>query len=342
MRLEAARELAAQTGALATGSMIDIQLCGVFVARDDPEPAVVVARRAGDIARRLGLEPTLAVALGFEANAHARAPAGPMPPRHAWPRRPHMPGTTRVSRSSPRAPGRRRRCSPTIAEAVLEHVEEVAQDARFFSPLIGWWALLAARDAEVGDTAVASVRQVGIPDHYLARPYCIYAEAVVLGRAGDGAAAAAKVAEADPLLDGFEWYRQTAHRHVAEAALDDGWGDPVAWARQALAFYEGWGHDRLAAACRALLRRAGASVPRRGRGNAEVPTVLAALGVTSREADVLVLVAAGLSNREVADRLVLSVRTVESHVERLLAKTGSPGRGALADVAARAGLVQTA
>ena len=69
--------------------------------------------------------------------------------------------------------------------------------------------------------------------------------------------------------------------------------------------------------------------------------MLAALGVTSREADVLVLVAAGLSNREVADRLVLSVRTVESHVERLLAKTGSPGRGALADVAARAGLVQT-
>ena len=35
----------------------------------------------------------------------------------------------------------------------------------------------------------------------------------------------------------------------------------------------------------------------------------------------LALVADGLSNREVAERLVLSVRTVEKHVERLMTKT---------------------
>src|ERR687897_901971 len=72
-RLTAARELATEAGALATGALIDIQLCGVLVAHDDPEPAVVVARRAGDIARRLSLGATLAVALGFEANDNARA-----------------------------------------------------------------------------------------------------------------------------------------------------------------------------------------------------------------------------------------------------------------------------
>jgi len=53
-----------------------------------------------------------------------------------------------------------------------------------------------------------------------------------------------------------------------------------------------------------------------------VPGRLRALGVTEREADVLRLVARGLSNREIAGAMFLSPRTVEKHVERLLAKTG--------------------
>src|ERR671910_641920 len=51
-RLTAARELATEAGALATGALIDIQLCGVLVAHDDPEPAVLVAPRARGIPRR--------------------------------------------------------------------------------------------------------------------------------------------------------------------------------------------------------------------------------------------------------------------------------------------------
>jgi DNA-binding NarL/FixJ family response regulator len=45
--------------------------------------------------------------------------------------------------------------------------------------------------------------------------------------------------------------------------------------------------------------------------------------------DVLRLVAAGLSNRDIAERLFLSPRTVETHVARLLAKTGTATRGGL-------------
>jgi len=52
--------------------------------------------------------------------------------------------------------------------------------------------------------------------------------------------------------------------------------------------------------------------------------------VTSREVDVLRLVVEGLPNREIAARLYLSPRTVEKHVERLVAKTGVPGRAELA------------
>jgi DNA-binding NarL/FixJ family response regulator len=52
-------------------------------------------------------------------------------------------------------------------------------------------------------------------------------------------------------------------------------------------------------------------------------------GVTAREMEVLLLMAQGLSNREIAYRPVLSRRTIEEHVERLLSKTGSPNRSEL-------------
>ena len=55
-------------------------------------------------------------------------------------------------------------------------------------------------------------------------------------------------------------------------------------------------------------------------GDTNLPAALRALGITSREADVLVLLCEGRANREIAERLSLSPRTIEKHVERLLAK----------------------
>lgn len=49
--------------------------------------------------------------------------------------------------------------------------------------------------------------------------------------------------------------------------------------------------------------------------------------LTPREREVAVLVAQGLSNREVAERLVISKRTADTHVERILAKLGITSRG---------------
>ena len=71
----------------------------------------------------------------------------------------------------------------------------------------------------------------------------------------------------------------------------------------------------------------------RPAGDGDVPGPLRALGVTEREADVLRLVAQGLGNREIAERMFLSPRTVEKHVASLLAKTGLR-RGQLAGYSA--------
>jgi DNA-binding CsgD family transcriptional regulator len=49
-------------------------------------------------------------------------------------------------------------------------------------------------------------------------------------------------------------------------------------------------------------------------------------GLTSRQADVLELIAEGLTNAEIAQRLVLSVRTVDHHVSAILTKLGVPTR----------------
>jgi DNA-binding CsgD family transcriptional regulator len=61
-------------------------------------------------------------------------------------------------------------------------------------------------------------------------------------------------------------------------------------------------------------------------------------GLTARETEVLRLVASGRSNREIAEELVLSVRTVERHVTNLYAKIGARGKADATAYAFRHGL----
>ncbi|HET7554248.1 MAG TPA: helix-turn-helix transcriptional regulator, partial [Gaiellaceae bacterium] len=61
--------------------------------------------------------------------------------------------------------------------------------------------------------------------------------------------------------------------------------------------------------------------------------------LTRRELEVVALVAAGRSNREIAERLVVSEHTVHRHVANILRKLGEPTRAAAAARATRDGLV---
>ncbi len=63
------------------------------------------------------------------------------------------------------------------------------------------------------------------------------------------------------------------------------------------------------------------------------------LPVTSREAQVLRHIAFGLSNREIAKSLGISVETVKEHVQNILRKTGASDRTDVAVRAVRLGLV---
>ncbi|MEZ0366363.1 LuxR C-terminal-related transcriptional regulator [Mycobacterium sp. pUA109] len=76
-----------------------------------------------------------------------------------------------------------------------------------------------------------------------------------------------------------------------------------------------------------------------GSGEVRTPAVVAAaqpLPITDREREIAMLVAAGLSNRQIADRLTVSVRTVDGHLYRIFAKLGIERRDQLVRLVKRA------
>jgi DNA-binding CsgD family transcriptional regulator len=342
-RLSKARELAQQAGAISTASVIDLQLAHTWSLGTDLDRALAMARRCEQSARRIKASRTEAGALcvqaaiaGIRTDQHAAEQAAEhaesLMPGDAeilfaawgWARvtaalfRDDLPGALRASVSGVSSGGELAQRLPRRAWAYygLLHVISNSSD-------------------DDSRKALERTRAAGVAVGWI-EGHLAYAEAVLQGRAGRPERASALAEKASSLLVPYapRW-NHLARRLVAPAALKDGWGKPIAWMREAAAEFESTGNDRLAAACRGILRQAGERVSRAGRGNARVPAQMRRLGITSREMDVFLLVAKGISNAEIAATLFISRKTVETHVASLIAKTGQLGRRELVAHAAR-------
>jgi DNA-binding CsgD family transcriptional regulator len=192
--------------------------------------------------------------------------------------------------------------------------------------MVGMSVLLAAVDGIDTSQDAGELRTMGYDQMQPLSALLLAADAVLLGRAGDLGGANVAFARAMTLLRTQPFMRAICLRLVTPCATTDGWGEPAEWLLTAQLIFEKRGLTQPARSV-LLLRRQLAS----GRMVTSNPDDPRSTGdITARESQVLGLVAEGLSNRSIAERLFLSPRTVEKHVERLMAKTGSANRAQLA------------
>ncbi len=89
-----------------------------------------------------------------------------------------------------------------------------------------------------------------------------------------------------------------------------------------------------------FLRRALGSLPKLPAATPARLAKQASGGLTGRESEVAVLIAAGKSNREIAEELILGERTIETHVGNVLSKLGFSSRSQIAAWAVETGLTK--
>ena len=342
-RLAEAKRLALESGAISTATILDLQLANAWSLGSDTDRALDAARRCQQAAGRLKMWRVEAMAMSTQAcllavrgerrhveffaeQAEHIAPADPEILTTTW-------GEARVTASifADDLPGALDASTAGISYARKESLT---------APSMAWgyWPLLRAVCGEDGRDALDEARAAGAEVSFWNRGCLSYAEAVLEGREGHRERAAELAEEAGALLIRCapRW-NHVLRWLIAPAALGDGWGEPVTWLAAASGDFEASGHDRLATACRGVLRRTGRPVPRSGRGKADVPPQLRRQGVTKREMDVFLLVGQGCSNADIADRLFISPKTVETHVASLVNKTSQSGRRELVALAAQSG-----
>lgn len=334
-RLEEAVALARSTGALATVVAGNLQIAWWWEDRGAAGEMLAAARAAGDVASRLGMR--LAAAMAATAEAAALAQRGQSDGveesvRTALALGGDDPDVVAAAHGHGRATLALVCDDRTGAIAALDRAADALREAGRNTPMPMWGLRALLRAVQDQDVDVA-IGEAGAADvHRLVRAYLDLAAAVVAGRAGDRAGAEALFAAGTAAMRQLDWLRSLAVRHVAEAALADGWGDPAAWLADAVPALDRQGTVRVSDAARAMSRAAGRAPARRAADG--LPAPLAALGVTAREFQVLDLLGKGASTREIADALYLSPKTVERHVENLIAKTATGSRRRLVVFAA--------
>jgi DNA-binding CsgD family transcriptional regulator len=239
---------------------------------------------------------------------------------------------------------------PAAASSAVDAMERTPLGHKAFAvelQLARAWSAAAAgrftRAREHARAAAAAARDRG-QDAYAVRALHD------LARLGDPAHAAAALAELAPRTDGP--FAAAAAAHAAASAVRDGGALLEAAERLAglgalLAAAEA--ADAAAAAHRDAGRQASARTAAARAGlwlasceGARPPTLVAirdATGLTPREREIALMAAGGSSSREIAERLVVSVRTVDNHLQNAYRKLGISSRGDLPGALSGAGAV---
>jgi DNA-binding CsgD family transcriptional regulator len=335
------RSVAARLGGHDTVAFMDLEVADLAFSNGDTARCVDAARSCIEASDRFGLrfapvahlwlagaEATRGDDAAMQAAIDAALAPDPDDPRI----RGDLLGRVLVSRAAARDE------LPAMTALLDEMMPEVRRSPPGTSLFPGrfLWALLHAVDDDDGGAAVLEehAATAGRIDFPLFTQWGRCIDAVVQGRQGRpeaGSVLDAAYRELTRMTVGQLQTRVTG-LVVARAAMRDGWGDPVPLLRGCEAWFAAQGLELLVRRSRSMLGEAGQPVPRRGRGDSEVPESLRALGVTSREVDVLVLVVDGRTTKEIAATLYLSPKTVERHLTSLFQRTGAPNRRALASL----------
>jgi DNA-binding CsgD family transcriptional regulator len=213
-----------------------------------------------------------------------------------------------------------------------------------------------------GPVAAAALRRaLAATDDPLARARLLPAFVDVLLASGDHGPAAVAASELTELASRWPAVGLRAAATHANGAVALAAGDPPAAIKALQDAWHCWRSVQApyeAAQARILLGRACAALGDEDAAVAHEKAAAAALhdiagstpgadgrigdfGLSPRETEVLELVAAGLTNRAVAARLVLSERTIDRHVSNILGKLGVPTRTAATALALRHGTAGT-
>jgi DNA-binding CsgD family transcriptional regulator len=180
-----------------------------------------------------------------------------------------------------------------------------------------------ARDLDGARRAVDAMAGSSSP---LLAAEAAYAEGLIRLLSSDPSGAAASLAKSTDRFVALEmpFHAARARLEWAGALVPSNPGAAIAEAEQALLVFDQLGAKRYVERVRALLATLGVrSRPLRSPGRRSGP-------LSHREAEVALLVAEGLTNAEIAERLTVSIRTVTSHLDHIYGRLGINSRAALA------------
>jgi DNA-binding CsgD family transcriptional regulator len=190
---------------------------------------------------------------------------------------------------------------------------------------VPWWGVLALLRVVTNtkpEEALGALAAKDLIGHHMNWAALAYGRAVL--NLKGGRPARELINEGDEYVRNTHFLRHLLHTIIAPTVFAQGLEEAQGWLLEADAFCNAHGERALQRRVRAGLSAIGARIPRAAPGL--VPPHLARVGITPREIEILRLVNSGLSNPDIASRLFISVRTVETHVSSMLQKTGLRSR----------------